>query len=176
MAGTSVVTKLTGNNEWMTPVRFIEMARLVMGGIDIDPASNEIAQRNVKATTYFTKLDDGLSKLWIGNVWLNPPYSRGMMDKFSFKLLEELKNGNTTSAIMLTSAATDTRWFHSLAKRSDAYCLTSGRIKFIHPNGAEGKSPPHGHAFFYFGANIVTFRSVFSSVGLVSTPDPISFM
>jgi len=176
MVSKSVVTKLTGNNEWMTPIRFIEMARQVMGSIDTDPASNEIAQKNIKAPTYYTQFDDGLSQQWLGNVWLNPPYSRGMMNKFSAKLLEELRSGNATNAIMLTSAATDTKWFHSLAKASKAYCLTSGRIKFIQPNGNEGKSPPHGHAFFYFGNNLSAFRTVFSSVGLVSEPKPISFL
>lgn len=172
----SIVTVLTGNDEWSTPTSILELSRRVLGRIDTDPASNDLAQKNVKAVTYYTKDDDGLSKPWMGNLWLNPPYSRGMMSRFTSKLLGEIRAGNTKRAIVLTSAATDTKWFHSLATNSNAYCLTRGRIKFLQQDGSEGKSPPHGHAFFYFGDNPSEFCSVFRSVGLVSVPEPMSFM
>jgi hypothetical protein len=38
-------------------------------------------QETVRAAAYFTKEDDGLTKEWNGNVWLNPPYG-SLVGKF----------------------------------------------------------------------------------------------
>lgn len=166
----------TGNDEWCTPSKFIELARKVMGSIDTDPASNDFAQQTVQATTYYTYFDNGLDKPWYGKVWLNPPYSRGNLKKFSEKLIWEFKYGDCDEAIVLTSASTDTRWFHELSKVASAICLTRGRIKFIRLDGSIGKSPTSGHAFFYLGPNVNAFRNHFSPVGLVHVPAPLSFL
>lgn len=63
----------TGNNDWFTPPQYLDAAREVMGGIDLDPATHLTAQKVVQASTFYTKEDDGLSKEWHGRVWLNPP-------------------------------------------------------------------------------------------------------
>lgn len=52
----------TGENEWYTPARFIEMAREFMGSIDLDPASSDIANATVKASKFFAVEDDGLTR------------------------------------------------------------------------------------------------------------------
>ena len=53
----------------------------MLGGIDLDPASNAEANRVVRAEVFFSSADDGLGKSWEGRVWLNPPYSpeKGLM-------------------------------------------------------------------------------------------------
>ena len=68
----------SASDEWYTPPEFIEMARQVMGGIDLDPASNETTQQWIQAETWYGIKDNGLTQHWQGRVWLNPPYGSGM--------------------------------------------------------------------------------------------------
>lgn len=155
-----------GNDEWYTPDEYIERARRVMGGIDLDPASCELAQRIVRADKFYTMEDDGLSYPWKGRVWLNPPYSRGMVDRFVEKLCDEYECGNVTEAVLLTNNFTDTQWFHMAYRRCDIMCFTSGRIRFYNENGVS-TSPTNGHAFIYFGKNADKFREVFDPLGVI---------
>jgi ParB family chromosome partitioning protein len=158
----------TGENEWFTPPRYIEMARTVMGGIDLDPASHVLAQKTVQSTTFFTAQDNGLSQDWFGRIWLNPPYSKATMEPFIMKLLKELENGRVSQAILLTHNYTDTGWFHAAAQACAEFCLPRGRIAFQAPSGDEATSPVHGQVFFYFGQDSHRFRQMFGEIGLIA--------
>ena len=158
-----------GENEWYTPAEYIEAARDVMGGIDLDPASCEIAQRTVKATKYFTEDDDGLTKNWRGKVWLNPPYSHpANIADFVAKLIAEHVARRVIEAIMLTHNNTDTAWCQSALRAAQVFCLTRGRIRFIDPDGNHGEAPPNGQCFFYFGNRPDVFAARFTDIGFVA--------
>lgn len=156
----------TGDNEWYTPAEYIEMARAVMGGFDVDPASNPIAQETVQASSYYTEETNGLDKEWNGRVWLNPPYAQPAISHFADKMVAEAGAGRATEAIVLTHNYTDTAWFQKMARSAKAICFTRGRIRFESPTG-EKASPTQGQAFFYFGNDARTFRSVFGEIGFV---------
>lgn len=156
------VAQNSGENEWYTPARLIESARLVMASIDLDPASSAIANQTVKASAFYTKEDDGLSKAWSGNVWMNPPYAQPLMNQFAAKLIIELENIN--QAIVLVNNATETRWFQSLLEKCTAVCFPSSRVKFLDPTGKEG-APLQGQAIIYFGNNPDLFINEFSQYG-----------
>ncbi len=148
----------TGENEWFTPAQYIEAARLVLEEIDLDPASNEIAQRTIKAAKFFTIKDDGLKQPWAGRVWLNPPYSQPQIGEFVGKLVGEYASRSVTAAILLTHNYTDTAWFHTAERPAALVCFTRGRIKFVDSDGLEC-APTQGQAFFYFGDAAEKFRS-----------------
>lgn len=69
--------------EHYTPSPIVEAARAVLGGIDLDPASCELAQGVVDATAWYgpgSPLgEDGLTEPWLGRVFLNPPGGRAQI-------------------------------------------------------------------------------------------------
>ena len=158
------VAQNSGENEWYTPPQFIESARLVMGSIDTDPASNPIANATVKATRFFTKDEDGLKQKWEGNVWMNPPYAQPLVARFAEKLVAELDAGSITQAIVLVNNATETQWFQTIHRRATAVCFNKARIKFLDPNGKPG-APLQGQVVLYFGTSIQRFLDEFAQHG-----------
>ena len=156
----------TGENEWYTPEQYIETARELLGGIDVDPASSELAQKTVKAGKFFTVDDNGLEQEWHGKVWLNPPYAQPAIHHFMQKTVDEFLSGRMTEGVALTHNYTDTQWFHIAAKAAEAICFTRGRIGFLSPDGKKA-APTQGQAFFSFGKRPEDFADTFCKYGFV---------
>jgi phage N-6-adenine-methyltransferase len=156
------------HDEWYTPPQWVERARVAMGTIDLDPASCAFAQKCVRASIWFDKAADGLRQPWAGNVWLNPPYSRGTIGRFIEKLIVELDC--IQQAIVLTDNRTDTEWFHDLFYTADVVAFTRGRIGFYNVHRTGLSSPLNGSALFYIGKRSAAFTGVFSSVCSVFEP------
>lgn len=157
----------SGNDEWYTPPAILEAARLTMGRIDLDPASCEIANRQVEADAYFSIEDNGLVREWWGSVFLNPPYSRGLVEAFAGKLIMELDAGRVHAACVLTNNATDTRWAQMLLERACGICLLSGRVSFLDSTGVPRLKPLQGQMVMYFGDHPDRFRMRFNGLGSV---------
>ena len=104
----------SGVSEWYTPSPIIEAARRVMRGIDLDPASSAAANETVRAASFFSAADDGLSRPWRGRVWLNPPFAENA--RFIARLVAEYEAGNVTEACCLTFASLDTEWARLLLR------------------------------------------------------------
>jgi hypothetical protein len=156
------VSNNSGNNEWYTPPEFIEAARKVMGSIETDPASNDIAQQTVKAATYYTAENSGLDAQWHGNVWMNPPYSSDLIGSFCEKLISEHKAGQVTQAIVLVNNATEARWFRTLISSANMVGFTNKRVRFIDKEGNPSGAPLQGQAIIYIGDNKDAFIENFS--------------
>lgn len=154
------VTNNSKDDEWYTPEQYIEAARAVMGSIDLDPASNDFANETVKASVYYDEVTNGLERDWYGNIWLNPPYSSVLIQKFAEKLVDS----KFEQAIVLVNNATETGWFRRLADEADAVLFTTGRIKYRKRDGEHG-TPLQGQAFLYYGNQPETFLRVFGQFG-----------
>ncbi len=146
--------------ECYTPFEYVESARKVMGGIDLDPASSPKANETIKAKKYYTLDDDGLSREWSGKIWLNPPYGRSLTSNFVEYALGQYDKGKIEVAILLLNAyGFDAKWFQDLFNH--IICFTDHRIKFY------GGSPTFGSVFVYLGNNKELFAKTFSQYGIV---------
>jgi len=153
-----------GNCEWYTPDDYLDAARNVLGTIELDPASSDVAQQRVGAETYYTLDDDGLGQAWTGTVWMNPPYRAELVDEFVHKLCNHFDAGDVAQAVVLVNNATDTRWFQDASQFASAICFPRGRIKFLDPDGNPG-APLQGQAVLYFGDDVGGFTAEFSHFG-----------
>jgi ParB family chromosome partitioning protein len=150
--------------EWYTPARYIAAAREVMGGIDLDPASSELANETVGAPRFFSEEDNGLEREWGGRVWLNPPYGKGT-GLFASKLVEEYASGRVTAGVLLINAyGFDSGWFQPLWDQP--LCFTDHRITFTSPQRGTG-GPANANLFIYFGPAEQRFADVFAGFGAI---------
>lgn len=159
------VSNNSGNNEWYTPPAIIECARRVLGNIDFDPASSEVANRTVQADKYLTAEDDGLCQKWHGRVFMNPPYSQPLIGQFCAAVVEKYADGEITEACVLTNNATDTRWLQDLFSAASAVCFIRGRVKYLDHTGQPSLSPLQGQCISYLGKDPSKFVEEFSVLG-----------
>ena len=164
-AHSSAFLRSSETDQWYTPAYIVDAAREVLGRIDLDPASSELANQTVKADSYYTVENDGVLHQWPGRVWMNPPYC-GKAGAFIEHLIEQFEVGNTTAAIVLLNAnSVADRWFAPLF---DYPLCFAGRIDFLSPDrGKPGGRPPHGSVFAYLGPERQLFADVFSAFGPV---------
>jgi len=149
----------SNSQEWYTPPRIIEAVRQVMGGIDLDPASSDEANKTVQAKHYFTIEMDGLKRDWFApTLFMNPPYGDTIGDWVD-KLAREYAAKHFKQAITLLPARTDTAWLHKLS--DFPRCFISGRLKF---SGSEN-SATFPSVVIYLGPEAHQFGVTFSELG-----------
>ena len=157
------------SNEWYTPPKYIDGIKQVLGEIDLDPASSEIANQTVQAKQIFTIKEDGLMQKWHGQVFLSPPYgfreNESNQKLWSKKLIDEWSRGEVSEAILLANAMTASKWFQPLWDYT--LCFTNHQIRFYRPDGSIGNQPTHASVFVYLGQNRERFTDVFSLFGCI---------
>ena len=131
------------NDEWYTPKEIIQS----LGAFDLDPATSlEAYNLNNSATNFYTLQDDGLKQVWSGRVWLNPPYSNPLIQRFLEKMAEH-NNG-----IALVFSKIEAKWFHNIVlNNATAIKFLYDRIKFYKPDGTVGMQPRNGSMLIAYG-------------------------
>lgn len=149
---------MSETDEWYTPSRVVDKVVEVLGSLDLDPCAEPA--KEIPATSHFTKQDDGLSRVWTGAVYMNPPYGREILPWVE-KLKKHHEAGDVPAAIALLPARTDTEWFSLL----DGYprCFVRGRLKF---SGGKN-SAPFPSAAVYMGNDKERFVEAFGDLGTV---------
>lgn len=164
----------TSSIEYYTPAKYVNAAREVMGSIDLDPASCEIANKVVQATRYYTKEADGFLLPWYGRIFLNPPFGkiagdRSSQARWSGKLIDEYRQGNVEQAVLLCNPSdTASKWFHRLL--AYPHCFTDHRIAFYRYAIKQVDRGMVGSLFTYFGPEPERFYEVFSQFGTCEPP------
>ena len=182
--------------EWYTPSVFVEAARELMGGIDLDPASHEEANRIVMADHYYTEADNGLLQEWYGRVFLNPP--SGLVNDFWDLLVTNYTLDNLVEAVWIGYSLEQLQTIQQSSTVFDPMdypiCITNKRIAFIENeakrlariaklteynavNAAIGGklrrisekagSPSHSNYITYLGPQQDRFKAIFSQFGKV---------
>lgn len=155
-------TASTGCVDYYTPLQYVESARRVMKGIDLDPASNDELNKTIRAAIHYTIDDDGLKQEWHGRVFLNPPWS-GQADKFVNLLLSSYRRRTVEQAILLLPSAYVDRKYMRTFLDCFPVCLTDHRIKY----GGAGKNGTGSDAFYYLGPYRQRFVDEFNQYGPV---------
>ncbi len=148
---------------WYTPPWLIEKARMVLGVIDLDPATCEAAQAIVRAGTHYTEHEDGLIQSWHGRMWINPPYSAPT--PWVRRAVAEYQAGKVEAALILTNSYTETGWWQDVAAVATVLFFR-GRLNFWHPAKVTTQNRT-GQTLAYLGADKTRFIEVFQSFGVI---------
>ena len=148
--------KRRDSDSWYTPKRYIDAARDVLDGIELDPFSSVFANNLVRADRFFDVEHSAFAQDWRSpdgspvSVWMNPPYSSGLINRAISHFVQQYKNGDIKSAIVLTNNSTETKWFAELRSQCSAICFTNHRISFESHDGKNMSTNTRGQVFFYF--------------------------
>ena len=111
------------SDDWATPAAVYRAALRLWGPFTLDAAASVA---NKKCRRFFTLEDDALSKPWSGRVWLNPPYSRGNLERFMSKARGEVLAGRAELVACLVPGHTAEGWWHRHVEYAQGTLLGAG--------------------------------------------------
>jgi hypothetical protein len=154
------------SDEWYTP-KYIFDALGTSFDVDVaHPGRGDFCC--VPASAWITR--DSLEQEWSGFVWMNPPFGgRNALEPWMTKFLF---HGN---GIALTPDRTSAPWFRSAWRYADLV-LFMPKVRFIRPDGSEGKSPSTGTALWAAGSQgcDALRRAARAGLGILATPERIA--
>lgn len=158
------------SNEWYTPPWIIEKVVRVLGTIDTDPASCEVANKVVKASNFYTESDNGLIQPWVGNVFCNPPGGQTIERQSLARLFWEVaiakfEKKEFKEGLFLLKLDLHSKWQHEFLKHP--HCFITIPIAFYKPNNVPTSPSPFPYIMVYLGSKEELFVSIFRSIGSI---------
>lgn len=128
------------------PAVVADLATVFNWDLDVCASGPNVCQN------FYTKEDDGLSQVWRGLCWMNPPYGRTAgkgqgIGAWMRKAFVEVHREEATAVVCLVPARTDTRWWQNNVQHASQVTFVKGRMKF----GGADNSAPFPNAFVVFG-------------------------
>jgi len=158
------------SDSWFTPKHYINLVKRTIGEIDLDPFSSAKANEVIGATRFFDEQTDAFQQTWFtqpGSIFMNPPYSRQLINASIDLFIEYWTSDKVSEAIVLVNNATETKWFQRLLEHSHAICLVKKRIAFENKDGKHVSGNTRGQVFLYYGNDIEKFKLHFGECGSV---------
>lgn len=158
--------KQAGNRNpdyWETPPAEIAFVRRVANGsIDLDVCAGSGPFSKRHAVCGYTEKDDGLSSVWWGFCYMNPPYSAlGTWCETAVRWSQQ-----SAVVLGLLPAYTGPAWWHRWVGLAAAVCLLPKRIAFIDPaSGVPQKGSNFDSSYVLWGSCAET-RARFRFEGL----------
>ena len=131
--------------EHYTPQYILDRAKWIMGEYH-DPA--------------LPGKTDGLTSVWTGAIFLNPPYGRGIEKWFS-KLRDSVYQGKVREYIVLWKFAPETEAWRILMVHTNCIASPTTRLKFKNEFGVTGSGATFSSALFYYGPSKAHFINAF---------------
>lgn len=167
---------------WGTPEQIVEIARELLGGIDLDPCSSEIFNQTVRARRYIDLQENGLTSLWRLDpspmpqlmtldpisVFLNPP--GGVVRPFWDRLMTHVGDGSVRCAFWVGFSVEQlcTLADHEFHPLDFSTCILRKRVSFTSEDPAKKiGAPSHGNYVTAIGVDRDAFDRAFVNLGKV---------
>lgn len=132
---------------WGTPQPIFDKLDMEFG-FDTDPCCT---RQTAKCNEFWTPAENGLLQNWDGRrLFVNPPYSRGNIDKWVAKCFYSSPGALEIVALLPVSTSSD--WWHKYCLKQTKYWVNK-RIKFV---GAQWTAP--------FSSVIIRFNNIDQSL------------
>lgn len=154
------------SNEWYTPKYIFDALGC---WFDLDVAHPIAILQITPCNAWFDANQDGLMRDWDGFVWMNPPFGgRNGLDPWLTKFFD---HGN---GIALTPDRTSAPWFRKAWNRADLV-LFMPKVRFVRPDGSEGKSPSTGTALWASGSkgHDALVQAARQGLGILAKPQKV---
>lgn len=159
----TVVVMPNKSAEYMTPAPIVEASRELMGGIDLDPASSQLANEVVQANVFYgwsrmpksfaKSFADGLALPWHGRVLLNPPggmaatgsVSRSKSAVWWYRLAKHWVEGDVEQAVFVgfnLEILRSAQWLDCPQPLDLPLCIPNKRLHFDLPSEVDEQGRP----------------------------------